>query len=289
MIMPFMLAERRKEMYLVKALNNNTALVKDNTKEYIVMGKGIAFNKKEYDTIDQTKIEKKYILQNTSFDKLMQNSSVEDLELANQIIKHAEIELGYSFNDSILLALADHLSLALKRAKEHLYFGTPLEWDIKLIYPNEFRYATRCVKMINETMNLDIPDQEASFIALHLINASANAKDMDETVLTTKIIQNILNIVRRYYRKDFDEDNFDVSRFIVHIRYFVRRQINGDAINADTSIAKIVAQRYPQDYKCAMMISNFLSKEYGWEVSTSEELYLTLHLNRINLSFIQKS
>lgn len=52
MIMPFMLAERRKEMYLVKALNNNTALVKDNTKEYIVMGKGIAFNKKEYDTID---------------------------------------------------------------------------------------------------------------------------------------------------------------------------------------------------------------------------------------------
>ena len=37
--MPFMLAERRKEMYLVKALNNNTALVKDNTKEYIVIGK----------------------------------------------------------------------------------------------------------------------------------------------------------------------------------------------------------------------------------------------------------
>ncbi len=60
MIMPFMLAERRKEMYLVKALNNNTALIKDNTKEYIVMGKGIAFNKKEYDTIDQTKIETSY-------------------------------------------------------------------------------------------------------------------------------------------------------------------------------------------------------------------------------------
>ena len=37
-----------------------------------------------------------------------------------------------------------------------------------------------------------------------------------------------------------------------------------------------------------LMISSFLSKEYGWEVSTSEELYLTLHLNRINLSFIQK-
>lgn len=274
-------------MYLVKALNNNTALVREGSKEYIVMGKGIAFNKKENDLIAQEKIEKKYVLQNTSFDKLMQNLSVEDLELANQIIKQAEVELGYSFNDSILLALADHLSLALKRAKEHLYFGTPLEWDIKLIYPNEYRYALRCVLMINETFDLDIPEQEASFIALHLINASANDKDMDETVMTTKIIQNILNIVRRYYRKDFDENNFDVSRFIIHIRYFVRRQINGDTINADTSIAKVVATRYPEDYRCAMMISDFLMKEYGWEVSTSEELYLTLHLNRINLSFIQ--
>lgn len=272
-------------MYLIKALNNNTALVKDGSQECIVMGKGIAYNKKEKDTIAQNKIEKKYVLQNTSYEKIMQNLSVEDLELANQIIKNAENELGYTFNDSILLALADHLSLALKRAKEKLYFGTPLEWDIKLIYPNEYRYAQKCVKQLNEMTNLDIPEQEASFIALHFINASANGKDMDETVMTTKIIQNILNIVRRYYRKDFEESNFDVSRFIVHIRYFVRRQINGDAINADTSIAKLVAERYPQDYKCAKMITQFLTKEYGWEVSTSEELYLTLHLNRMNFSF----
>lgn len=269
-------------MYLIKALNNNTALVKEDLKEYIVMGKGIAFHKKENDPIDPAKIEKKYVLQTASFDKLMQNLSVEDLELANQIIRYAEIELGYSFNDSILLALADHLSLALKRAREHLYFSTPLEWDIKLIYPNEFRYAAKCVKMINETMDLAIPDQEASFIALHLITASANAKDMDETVMTTKIIQNILNIVRRYYGRDFDENNFDVSRFIVHIRYFVKRQIARDRIHADTSIAKVVEQRYPQDHKCAKMISGFLAKEYGWKISTSEELYLTLHLNRIN-------
>ena len=116
-------------MYLVKALNNNTALVKENSQEFIVMGSGIAFNKKKNDVIDEKKIEKKY-----------------------------------------------HLSLALKRAKENLYFGTPLEWDIKLIYPNEYRYALRCVNMINQTMDLKIPEQEASFIALHFINASANKK-----------------------------------------------------------------------------------------------------------------
>lgn len=269
-------------MYLVKALNNNTALVKDDSKEFIVMGKGIAFNKKKNDKIDKNKIEKKYSLQNESLDKLMKNIRVEDLELANQIIKHGEIELGYAFNDSILLALADHLSLALERAKENLYFGTPLEWDIKLIYPKEYRYALKCVNIINRKMNLNIPDQEASFIALHFINASANKKDMGETMMMTKIIQNILNIVRRYYKRDLDETSFLVSRFIAHIRYFVQRQINQETLNADTSIAKVVAEKCPEDYQCALLISKFLTEQYGWEVSTGEEMYLTLHLNRIN-------
>lgn len=58
-------------MVLIKALNNNTALVKENSKEYIVMGKGIAFNRKPNDEIPPSKVEKKYVLQNKSFDKLM--------------------------------------------------------------------------------------------------------------------------------------------------------------------------------------------------------------------------
>lgn len=60
-------------------------------------------------------------MQNESVNRILENIHVEDLGLANQIIKHGEEELGYTFNDSILLALADHLSLALKRAKENLF------------------------------------------------------------------------------------------------------------------------------------------------------------------------
>lgn len=274
-------------MILLKSLNNNTALVKEGNDEFIIMGKGVAFNKKQNDILDSSLVEKKYILQKTKhkdFDNLMQRINVDDLELASKIIDKGEKVLGYKCNDSILMALSDHLNLVLERAREDLYFGTPLEWDIKLIYPNEYRYALKVVDMINDVKKLNIPKQEASFIALHFINSNANNSDMHETVLTTKIIQNILNIVRRYYRKDFDESNFDVSRFINHIRYFVRRQISGDNLNIDTNIAKVIAEKCPNDYRCAMKISEFLSEAYDWKVSTSEELYLTLHLNRINLN-----
>lgn len=274
-------------MILLKSLNNNTALVKEGNDEFIIMGKGVAFNKKQNDILDSSLVEKKYILQKTKqkdFDNLMQRINVDDLELASKIIDKGEKALGYKCNDSILMALSDHLSLVIERAREDLYFGTPLEWDIKLIYPNEYRYALNVVDMINDIKKLNIPKQEASFIALHFINSNANNSDMHETVLTTKIIQNILNIVRRYYKKDFDESNFDVSRFINHIRYFVRRQISGDNLNIDTNIAKVIAEKCPNDYRCAMKISEFLSETYDWKVSTSEELYLTLHLNRINLN-----
>lgn len=44
-----------ESMRVIKALNNNTALVKNDDKEFIVMGKGIAFNKKRNDLIDEQK------------------------------------------------------------------------------------------------------------------------------------------------------------------------------------------------------------------------------------------
>lgn len=272
-------------MFLLKSLNNNIALVKDSNSEYIVMGKGIAFNKKVGSLIDSNLIEKKYVLEDkkiNEFENLMQRISIHDLELSSQIIINAERELGYSCNEFLLMSLADHLSLVFKRAKDNLYFESPLEWDIKLIYPKEYKFALETLEKINKKRNLNLPKQEASFIALHIINSNTNQKDMNETILTTKIIQNILNIVRNYYKKHLDESNFDVSRFIIHIRYFVRRQINGDILNADTSFIDIITQKYPKDYECALMISNFLEKQYDWIVTNSEKLYLTLHLNRMN-------
>lgn len=272
-------------MKLIKGLNNNTALVVENTEEYIVMGKGIAFNKKIGETINTSLIEKKYTLQkekSKNFDKLIQRIHVDILELASKIIDLGEKELGYKCSDLLLFSLADHLNLVVERAKENLYFATPLEWDIKLIYPNEFRFSKKVVKYINETKNLNIPEQEASFIALHFINSNTNNNNMNETILTTKIIQNILNIVKIYFGRDIDENDYDVSRFIVHIRYFVHRQINGDIINTDTNILDIVSKKYKEDYKCALKISEFLENQYNWNIHKSEKIYLTLHLNRMN-------
>lgn len=274
-------------MKLLKALNNNVALVLDDEKtESVVMGRGVAFNVKVGQHVDSSLIEKHFVLNGKKgrkdFDSLLKRITVNDIELASEIIKQGEMKLGYHCNDSILLTLSDHLGMMLERAKDGVYFGTPLEWDIRLIYPNEYQYAREVVEKIKKKTGYEIPGQEAAFIALHFINANFSTSGMQKTLLYTKVIQNILNIAKLFYGREFHEDSFDVNRFITHVRYFVRRQMNGETLDMDLDIARVVAQKCPEDYKCAKKISLFLNQTYGWSVSEGETLYLALHLNRIS-------
>lgn len=275
-------------MKLIKALNNNVALVKDkNGQEAVVMGKGMGFGIKNGCSIPESLIEKHFILNGDSgkrdFDKLLRRITVDDIELASDIIREGENMLGYRCNDSILLTLSDHLGMLLERMKEGIHFGTPLEWDIRLIYPREYQFAKKVVEDLREKTGYEIPEQEVAFIVLHFINANSSQKGMEETMIYTKIIQNILNISKLHYGREFKEDNFDVSRFVTHVRYFVKRQMNGEKLEMDKSIAEVIARRCPEDHKCARKITRFLKQAYGWEVSEGEELYLTLHLNRMNI------
>ena len=275
-------------MKLIKALNNNVALVKDkNGQEAVVMGKGVGFGIKNGCSIPESLIEKHFILNGDSgkrdFDKLLRRITVDDIELASDIIREGENMLGYRCNDSILLTLSDHLGMLLERMKEGIHFGTPLEWDIRLIYPREYQFAKKVVEDLREKTGYETPEQEVAFIVLHFINANSSQKGMEETMIYTKIIQNILNISKLHYGREFKEDNFDVSRFVTHVRYFVKRQMNGEKLEMDKSIAEVIARRCPEDHKCARKITRFLKQAYGWEVSEGEELYLTLHLNRMNI------
>lgn len=276
-------------MRLRKALNNNVALVLDSGgEEAVVMGRGVAFNLKPGMKVDPNRVEKRFALDKKSgrkdFDSLLQRITAEDVELASDMIRMGETILKCRCSDGILLTLSDHLGLMLERAKKGLYFGTPLEWDIRLIYPKEYQTSMEIVRELRKRTGCEIPDQEAAFIALHFINANFSENGMQETLLCTKIIQNILTICQRYYGRELREDDFNVSRLVTHVRYFVQRQVNGEELNVDLAIARVVAEQCPKDYKCAQRIGDFLKKTYDWEVSEGESLYLTLHLNRISMN-----
>lgn len=78
----------------------------------------------------------------------------------------------------------------------------------------------KTVKKISDKYHIKLSEDEAGFIALHLVNAQGIQSQQDNTYLFTITIQDILNIVRYYYKITFDEDSVHFFRFVTHLRFF---------------------------------------------------------------------
>ena len=112
-------------MIINKVLNNNVVtIISENSEEAVVMGRGIAFQKKKGDEIDESKIEKIFVLENKSINEklltLVNDIPAKYLEVAENIIKYAENKLGTKLNENIYLTLTDHISFAISRAEKNL-------------------------------------------------------------------------------------------------------------------------------------------------------------------------
>ena len=110
-------------MIVEKVLNNNVVVSIDpNTrKEVILMGSGIAFNKKPGQLIDDKKIEKTFIVDDENLGnkikKLINQIPEGIFEITDEIITYAIVELNVELDKQIYISLADHIAFAIKRYK----------------------------------------------------------------------------------------------------------------------------------------------------------------------------
>lgn len=91
-------------------------------------------------------------------------------KLVNQMIKIAENESGYSLkhNENLLVGLVSHLRPAIDRLKMNLDIRNPLLLKIKEIYPEIFEISKKCAQVINKRFNVEMPETEIGFIAMHI-------------------------------------------------------------------------------------------------------------------------
>lgn len=253
----------------------------------IVTGKGIGFNVHPKDIVSCAKIEQKFILAEDinleQFTALINNVPLEIVSFARDVIKVGEKVLQRKLNANLIVALSDHINFAMQRVKDGMIITHPLFWEIKQIYQQEYQFGQEVIKMIEKELQITLPDEEAAYIALHLVNAQMNVEKMNTTLESTAIINEIIQIVRYHFQLDLDEGSFDFSRFVTHLRYFLHRQLKATnhEENNDVVLAEIVCKKYPLATKCSEKIVHYLENSYSWQVSDNEKMYLTLHVNRI--------
>lgn len=91
-------------------------------------------------------------------------------KLVNQMIKIAENESGYSLkhNENLLVGLVSHLRPSIDRLKMNLDIRNPLLSKIKEMYPAIFEISKKCAQVINKRFNVEMPEAEIGFIAMHI-------------------------------------------------------------------------------------------------------------------------
>ncbi len=71
---------------------------------------------------------------------------------------------------------------------------------------------------------MKFPVDEAGFIAMHIVNSNYKGSSK-ESLLITKIVKDILNIIRYYYRVEFKEDDINYDRLLTHLKFFAKRLV----------------------------------------------------------------
>lgn len=271
-------------MKAIKKINNNVVLaVNDKNESVFVVGKGLGFQKTPYEIIDENIIEKIYVApKNIKMFDILNDIPNEDICLAEEIIEAGRSILKKNLHPNLILTLSDHISYSLQRCKEGNQIKNSLEWEIKYLYPEETKIGQEALKIIKDRTGIVLPKSEITFIALHFVNAQTSSGNMSETTRETGIIGEILSIVKYQYKIDFDENSLSFTRFITHIKYFIRRQMSSKPLqNENEEIFQLAKIKYPEEIKCVEKIEKFLNNNYGWNCSNDEKLYLVLHIQRL--------
>lgn len=272
-------------MKITKILNNNAASsMDDEGNEMIVTGRGLCFGKKVGDALEEDKVEKTFTMSkepNAQFIKLVEELPYEEIQVADEIIEYAIETLNKKLCKNIYITLTDHLSFALERQKSGIELKNALLWEIKKFYSKEYKVGQHALEMIQDRLQVELPEDEAGFFALHIVNAELDG-NIQHTMETPEIISDILNIVKYTFKVELDENTLSYERFITHLKYFLQRAEKNVFYPPESNdIFEVLIKRFPEAYRCACRIKSYMETKYPQKMTEDEMLYLTVHISRI--------
>lgn len=276
-------------MQITQRLNNNVVLVEgESGQPMIVMGKGVGYKAYPGNLIDESLIERKFILKNepkSEIDKvsaLISEIPLPFITLSDTILKLAEKELHTEFGLTMLISLTDHIFSAVERKKQGMSIVSPLHWEIKQLYPLEYALGEKAVTAINEVVDVELDETESTAIAMHFISSGNNYDSIQQAMNVTKIISEIISIIQYHFQIKIDQNSINFSRLVSHLQYFLIRQVKGiKMMDMSEEMIRIVIDQYKSSFQCAEKIIRYLNNNHNVKPPLEEEVYLTMHIERV--------
>lgn len=253
--------------------------------EVIVMGRGIGFKKKQGEVIPADQISKIFRIKSRTlaeqFKELLANMPLERVRISDEIISHAKDHLKLKLNQSIYVTLTDHINFAIERVSQGIEPQNALLWEIKRFYPQEFQLGIYALELIQDRLDILLPEDEAGFIALHFVNAEYGT-DIRDAVKFPDQMQAIVDIVERDLGILLDESSLHYERFMTHIKFLIQRIYRKELLSSeDRELSLLMQRKYPREYQCSLKVAEYIMQATGSRLSEEEIMYLSVHIRRV--------
>ncbi|HIX14827.1 MAG TPA: PRD domain-containing protein [Candidatus Hungatella pullicola] len=268
---------------VVKILNNNGVLAIDMEagKEVIFLGNGAGFGKKtgqRFDHIDgasvytaETRREQESAL------KVVNGMDPVFLEVTGKIIETAE-QVFRQVNHDILLPLADHIALAVKRVREGKELPNPFTQDIQALFEQEYQVALKGREIIEKETGCKIPEDEVGYITLH-IHSALSEENVEQSLIMARLVKKCVLNIEEGLGIQVPPHTLGYSRLVSHIRYMIMRTCKGEKVNLD--LEDYARENFPKAYHLADRICRDMEKELGKQMAKEETGFLGIHIQRV--------
>lgn len=269
-----------------KVINNNIISAYEKSgAEVIVMGRGIGFKKKQGEVVPADQISKIFRIKSRTlaeqFKELLANMPLERVRISDEIISHAKDHLKLKLNQSIYVTLTDHINFAIERVSQGIEPQNALLWEIKRFYPQEFQLGIYALELIQDRLDILLPEDEAGFIALHFVNAEYGT-DIRDAVKFPDQMQAIVDIVERDLGILLDESSLHYERFMTHIKFLIQRIYRKELFSSeDRELSLLMQRKYPREYQCSVKVAEYIMQATGSRLSEEEIMYLSVHIRRV--------
>lgn len=271
------------EYAVIKPFNNNVVLAKHQGTEKILIKKGIGFSAKPGDRIPaDTDFERVFVIENPEtsqrFKQIVAENDARLVGVCEEILHMISSATGEPLDEELHVRLTDHIAFTVFRLQNNDQIENPFMIEIETLYPQELALAKEAIKMLEKALNLQIPEDEAGFIALHIHSLKTRDK-LSNSVKYAYICNSALEIIEDELGIAVDRKSLDYARFASHIRYAVERIIKGNPIKNE--LLPAIKKTYKDSYRLAQLVGKMMEEELYAEVPQEELGYLTLHIERL--------
>lgn len=275
-----------KKGIVIKALNNNMVLIKEQGVEKILLAKGIGFNKKFGDILeDNLEVDKVFSIEDKknqeNLKEVYNRVDGEFVAICEEALSEISEELGEELNETIHIGLIDHLAIAMKRLKNKEQINNPFIVEIETLYSVEFEMAKKIVNKLQDKYEIDFPEGEIGFITLH-IHSARNGKMLSNSIKYSYLSNKIIIYIEEKFNSKIDKRSLDYARFLSHVRFTIERVLTDTVLKND--LTEIIKKSYPISYEIAEGASKIIEETLDKKVYDDEVAYIAMHVERFRVA-----